>query len=82
MRRPSLAKYIKAHDLTKYRVAAVRDWVAAILPYFPKNFIANFPNRDGKSFVDYHESLHAINRAFTPSGCLAALAISSSGRTW
>ena len=67
---PALAKYIKAHDLTKYRVAGVRDWVAAVLPYFPKNFIVNYPNRDGKSFIDYHRSQHPTDTAFSDSGCL------------
>ena len=67
---PALAKYIKAHDLTKTRIAGVQEWIAAILPYFPRNIFSNFPNLDGLSFVDWRFRCHALDVGFAPDGCL------------
>ena len=65
------ANYIKAHDLTRCRIAGIREFVAAILPYFPENIFANFPNRRGQSFVDWHEWNPGLKYAFNSDGCLA-----------
>jgi tetratricopeptide (TPR) repeat protein len=64
------ADFMKAHDLTKYRVAAVHDKVAAVLPYFDGNFFENFPNRNGKSFVEWRKSAYIQSIVFNSQGCL------------
>ncbi len=67
----ALAGYLKAHDLTEYRIDGVQEWIAAVQPYFPANVFANFPSRKGMAFIDWRRSFHATDRAFTADHFLA-----------
>jgi tetratricopeptide (TPR) repeat protein len=69
----ALAKFIQAHDLTKYRIAGVRYENAAVLPYFPQNIFMNFPNEGGRCYVDWSQPCRAPNKAFSVDASLNSL---------
>ena len=66
----ALAKFIKAKNLTKYRIAAARmgDGRPAVLP---REYCCQLSRRERAQFRRLARSFHALDLGFHPDGCLA-----------